>query len=133
MSVAHKTVIALLVTFSIVQGRAQTRDVVAPRFDVASIRPTNANTDADDDSTSERLDVSAGGRLIMRSIRLSSCLKWAYGVQDAQIVDKVGMTSERYDIVAQAQGPTTGNNVKLMMQALLADRFKLVLHREKKE
>jgi uncharacterized protein (TIGR03435 family) len=104
---------------------------MSPHFDVASIRLTNLNTD--DDSTSDHVEISPGGRLTMRSIRLNSCVKWAYGVQDAQIVDRVGLTAERYDIVAQAAGPTADKNLKLMMQALLADRFKLALHREKKE
>jgi uncharacterized protein (TIGR03435 family) len=127
------TALALLVSLATYLGQSQVDKL--PQFDVASIRLANLNTD--DDSSSDRVDISLGGRLTMRSIRLNSCVKWAYGVQDAQIVDRVGLTagliSERYDIVAQAAGPTSDKNLKLMMQSLLADRFKLVLHREKKE
>jgi len=41
--------------------------------------------------------------------------------------------SEVYHIEAKAEGPTTQAQLKLMMQELLADRFKLKLHQEKRE
>jgi uncharacterized protein (TIGR03435 family) len=69
----------------------------------------------------------------MRNIRLSSCLKWAFDVQDSQISGPGWIESQRYDIIAQATGPTTTNNLKLMLRSLLADRIKLELHHAKKE
>ena len=69
----------------------------------------------------------------MRNIRLSSCLKWAYGVQDSQIAGPDWVGIERYDIVALAPGPTTEENLKLMLRSLLADRLKLALHHASKE
>ena len=41
--------------------------------------------------------------------------------------------TERFDINARAAGPITADERRLMMQALLADRFKLVARREKRE
>ena len=41
--------------------------------------------------------------------------------------------SERYDISAKTAGSASNEQLKLMLQALLASRFKLALHREKKE
>lgn len=133
-SPARKTAITLLIAIGIVhppQSRAQPQTALSSQFDLASIRLSSLT--ADDDSVRESIDISPGGRLTMRSIRLSSCLKWAYGVQEPQISDRVGLTAERYDIIAQAAGPTAENNLKLMMRSLLADRFKLSLHRESKE
>jgi uncharacterized protein (TIGR03435 family) len=43
------------------------------------------------------------------------------------------INSEMYDIDAKAEGPTTEARLKLMLQDLLADRFKLKLHREPRE
>ena len=41
--------------------------------------------------------------------------------------------TERFDITARAAGPVTDDERRLMMQTLLADRFKLVARREKRE
>ena len=40
--------------------------------------------------------------------------------------------SDGYDIVAKAARPTTRDELMLMLQALLADRFKLILRNEQK-
>ena len=41
--------------------------------------------------------------------------------------------AERYDIVAKATGPAPVNQLRLMLQTLLAERFQLALHRESRE
>jgi uncharacterized protein (TIGR03435 family) len=43
------------------------------------------------------------------------------------------MESDRYDIIAKAPGNATDDEMKRMTQALLAERFKLKLHRETRE
>jgi uncharacterized protein (TIGR03435 family) len=102
-----------------------------PQFDVASIKPSTVVTLGDNNP--ESIDIAPSGRLTMRNIRLSSCLKWAFDVQDSQISRPGWIGSERYDIIAEATGPTTTNNLKLMLRSLLADRIKLELHHAKKE
>jgi uncharacterized protein (TIGR03435 family) len=49
--------------------------------------------------------------------------------------DWMDSDSERFDIVANApgEGTPTGNDVRLMLQTLLTDRFQLKVHREMKE
>ena len=42
-------------------------------------------------------------------------------------------TADRFDIEARAQGSPTRNQMRLMMQSLLADRFKLVVHTETRQ
>ena len=101
------------------------------QFDVASIRPSTLV--APSDSNPESIDIAPGGRLTMRNIRLSACLKWAFDVQDSQLSGPAWIELERYDIVAQGTGSRTTNNLKLMLRSLLADRFKLALHHAKKE
>jgi uncharacterized protein (TIGR03435 family) len=112
-------------TMCLARSRAQLQ------FDVASIKPSMVV--APGDSNPESIDIAPGGRLTMTNIRLSSCLKWAFDVQDSQISGPGWIEAERYDIVAQATGPTTTNNLKLMLRSLLADRFKLALHHANKE
>jgi uncharacterized protein (TIGR03435 family) len=133
LSLAQMTVIVGLIVFCMMyapQGRAQSQTAVLPQFEVASIKPSKLITAGDNNS--ESIDMSPGGRLTLSNIRLSSCLKWAYGVQDPQISGPGGLDLERYDIVAQAPGPTAEGQLKLMMRSLLADRFKLALHYEEK-
>jgi uncharacterized protein (TIGR03435 family) len=54
-------------------------------------------------------------------------------VKSFQISGPGWLDSERYDIVAKVPRGATKAECKLMMQNLLAERFKLMLHREKKD
>ena len=124
--------VALLGLFLVVnppQTRAQS-PAPSLQFDVASVEASTLI--AHDDTNPESIDISPGGRLTMRNVRLITCIRWAYRVQDSQISGPGWLSLERYDVVAQAPGPTTEDNLRLMLQSLLADRFRLVLHRAQK-
>jgi uncharacterized protein (TIGR03435 family) len=61
-------------------------------------------------------------------------LEWAYDIQPSQHSDGPSwIGTDRYDVVAKAEGNATDDQIKLMMQTLLAERFNLKFHREKKE
>jgi uncharacterized protein (TIGR03435 family) len=100
-----------------------------PAFAVATIRPSAAEVQFDRDGKTE---ISAG-MLHMQDVTVRTCIKWAYGVQESQITGPDWMRSEHFDIVAKADGPANSDAMKQMMQALLAERFKLGFHRENKE
>jgi uncharacterized protein (TIGR03435 family) len=119
------------VAFHVCECRAQSPATPQSKFDIASIKP--AQFVPAGDSNPDSIDISPGGRLTMRNIRLSSCLKWAYGVQDSQITGPDWLSLERYDIVALTSGPSGEETLKLMFRSLLADRFKLKLHHANKE
>jgi uncharacterized protein (TIGR03435 family) len=75
-----------------------------------------------------------GGRISMASVTVKNLIQQAYGVREFQIVGGPSwMGSERYDITAKPEGAATQDQVKVMLQGLLADRFKLQFHRETKE
>src|SRR5215471_3615976 len=58
----------------------------------------------------------------------------AYGVKPSQVSGgPKWLDSERFDIVAKAPEGATKEKVKVMLQNLLTERFKLTLHRETKE
>ncbi len=76
--------------------------------------------------------VFSPGSLTLRNATLQSIIVTAYTVKDFQ-VSGPGLDSQRYDILAKAAGGAGDDQLKLMLQGLLADRFKLALHRESKE
>jgi uncharacterized protein (TIGR03435 family) len=75
-----------------------------------------------------------GGRVSMSGVTVKLLIQQAYGVRDFQIAGgPAWLGSDRYDITAKPEGAATPDQVKVMFQALLADRFKLQFHRETKE
>ena len=69
----------------------------------------------------------------MLHVRLKSALQWAYHLQTIQVMGPAWIESNRYDIIAKAAGPVTVDQLRLMTQTLLAERFKMVTHKETKE
>jgi uncharacterized protein (TIGR03435 family) len=109
----------------------------APAFEVASVRPNN--------SGDNRISFTyQGGRFNATNVTLRMLIRHSYGVQDSQIAGGPSwVNSDRFNIIAKgdvgqspafpvqlAEGPS---RLQLMMQALLADRFKLVVRKERKE
>ncbi len=112
----------LLGSLLTVQAGAQT-------FAVASIRPSSQAVQFEHDG---RTEVSPG-LLQMHDVTVATCVKWAYGVQDSQISGPAWLQDDHFDITAKADGPATEAQMKVMMRALLADRFKLSFHHTSKE
>jgi uncharacterized protein (TIGR03435 family) len=100
-----------------------------PGFAVATIRPSAEAVKFEHDGKTETLP----GTLRMRDVTVNTCIKWAYSVQDSQILGPNWMGSDRFDINAKADGPVGDAQMKLMMRTLLAERFKLSFHRQEKE
>ena len=96
----------------------------APAFDVASIKPCDAGGGA--------VDI-APGSVTMRCMRLTGAIRWAYNVLDVQVSGPDWLNTARFEIVAKAGTPAKEPELQQMMQKLLAERFKLELHRQTKE
>jgi len=114
---------ALLLFLSIAPAGAQ-----APAFEVASIRPS--------DYRGGPLRVTArieADGVNFSNVTLRTCIQRAYGVAPYQVVGPDWTATERYMIVAKAGGPAPEAQIRRMLQPLLADRFKLVVHRESRE
>jgi uncharacterized protein (TIGR03435 family) len=74
------------------------------------------------------------GGLTYLNRSLYDYVRLAYGVQSYQLTHGRAISrADRYDIIAKAAGPVPESQVKLMLQALLEDRFRLVVHRETSE
>jgi uncharacterized protein (TIGR03435 family) len=99
-------------------------------FEVASVKPTATQG-------SFTFDFPPGGRFSGRNLTVQNLLRIAYGLQDYQISGGPGwIDSAGFDIQARAAASTsepTREQVREMIQALLADRFHLVVHRETRQ
>jgi uncharacterized protein (TIGR03435 family) len=101
-------------------------------FDVASIK---RNTSA---TSLWRYDLQPGGRFVGTSMTLGNLVAVAYGAPfPLAPSDIVGgpdwIRTERFDVVAKAVGNPAQDQLPLMLRTLLADRFKLRVHREPRE
>jgi uncharacterized protein (TIGR03435 family) len=74
-----------------------------------------------------------GSQFTSSYLSLRDYIRTAYQVKDPQIVGPDWMASERYDISAKLPSAEDRPKVRDMLQALLAERFKLVFHRETRE
>jgi uncharacterized protein (TIGR03435 family) len=60
-------------------------------------------------------------------------IHYAYTVKESQVSGPDWLTSARFDVAAKLPAGATREQIPGMVQALLADRFKMTLHRESKE
>ena len=103
-----------------------------PSFDVASIKLSPPGREGGNSPFGDNIQATPGS-LTMRRITLKAGIAWAYHVFEYQVNGPEWIGSERYDIAAKAASPTTTAELRVMLQALLADRFQLTLHRQTKE
>src|SRR5215831_18200116 len=100
-----------------------------PEFEVATIKPSRPD---------ERftLLVNRSGMMNTTATSLADLLKFAYDLHPRQIAGGPSwLESEKFDVSGKPDTPgmPTVNQMKMMMQKLLADRFALMFHREQKE
>jgi uncharacterized protein (TIGR03435 family) len=105
-----------------------------PTFEVASIKPAKP-PEAGRMMVGIRVEQ---GRFVANNMSVRMLIQQAYNLKDFQVTGAPGwVNSERYDIVAKPEGPVTsdlrGETLRLMLQSLLEDRFKLKSHFETKE
>ena len=99
-----------------------------PAFEVADIRPTDRTFDL-----KAKPLLLPGGRTEFRGITVRSLIATAYGVQENMISGAPKWTeNSRFDIVAKGAPNADVPTLRLMLQSLLADRFKLAFHTEDK-
>jgi len=99
-------------------------------FEVVSIRVAEPGQERRRD-----LNIEAHpGTVTMRGVGLGEMVFWSYKISPFQVSNLPSLqTPDRFDITAKAAGPAKTDEMRLMVQAMLADRFKMVSHRETKE
>jgi uncharacterized protein (TIGR03435 family) len=101
-----------------------------PGVEVATIKPNNT-----DGSTMQVLTFR-GRNLITVNSSLADLMMFAYSVQMKQIIGAPDwIEKDRYDINAtpDVEGTPTADQVRIMIRKLLADRFQLKFHHDKRE
>src|SRR3954471_18385672 len=101
----------------------------AQTFEVASIKPAAPQAEG-------RIMVRMGGdpgRIDYANVSLRDLVRQAYGVKDYQVVAPDWTNSARFDVQAKLPPDTPQDEKNLMMQALLAERFGLKVHKESKD
>ena len=99
-----------------------------PAFEVASVKQAAPQTDG-------RIMVRMGGdpgRVDYANVALKAVLARAYNVKQHQITGPSWL-DDRYDITAKVPEGVPADQVPLMLQALLAERFKMTIHKETKD
>jgi uncharacterized protein (TIGR03435 family) len=99
-----------------------------PAFEVASIKPA-------DPSPMGRIQIGMNvdaGMLRYNNVSLKDCIRAAYRVKDYQIEGPDWIGETRFNINAKLPAGASKEQVPEMLQSLLADRFKVQLHRETK-
>jgi len=73
-----------------------------------------------------------GNRVDIRFFALADLIRTAYKVKQFQLSGPDWMSAERWDVQAKMPEGATKDDVPQMLQALLADRFKMVAHFERR-
>ena len=122
--------VCLLLALALAAAYAQ-----SPAFEVAWVKPS----DPDGTMSIRR----SGYRIVFTNTSLEFLITWAYHIPGDRLHGKPSwLDSVRYDVTANAtqdnlpappRQPGQPSQFQKMMQALLAERFKLVLHRETRQ
>ena len=117
---------AVLTAFTAAQSTSPAKP---PAFEVASVKP---NTSGDGRVL---MTPQPGGRLNLVNVPLRLMIRYAYRVQDFQVVGGPDwISTARFDVVAKAEGGNPSQEeLQLMLRSLLADRFKLVVRPDTRE
>jgi uncharacterized protein (TIGR03435 family) len=137
--------------------QAQTTKAEKLEFEVASVRQNKSDVKQSSNFSLDSGNIYSGvnkddvfkpegGYFSATNMSLVRCIVFAYkltGTQELALRFKffTGLSSnvpewihtERFDIKARAEGYPTKDQMRLMMRGLLADRFKLVVHKEMRE
>lgn len=95
-------------------------------FEVAAIK---LNISGDGSSHINTTD----GSVFMRNVSLRSIIEQAYDLKRYTLSAPDWTNSQHFDINARATGKVKQEELRLMLQSLLAERFALKFHRESKE
>jgi uncharacterized protein (TIGR03435 family) len=99
-----------------------------PSFEVASVKPAEPSPDG---IVMRRLG-SDPGMVNYQNVTLKILLARAYEMKDYQITGPDWLDSGGYDVTAKLPEGVSQDQVPAMLQALLADRFQIKLHKETK-
>jgi uncharacterized protein (TIGR03435 family) len=127
MRVSQKATAVIAALFAVATGGT----AADMKFEMADVHPSPHS------STQQvfmRSGFYRGGRYQIRSGTMVDLIGLAYGVDNDKVLSGPNwLDFDRFDILATAPANSKPEDVKAMLQALLAERFSLVIHVDKKE
>jgi uncharacterized protein (TIGR03435 family) len=127
-NIAVPFVAALAYTVWLAPGLQDQANPNTPPFEVASVKANRSG------ALAQRIQPSPGGRLTVTNVSLRGLVRFAYEMQEFQMDGGPSwFAADRYDVVAKAEGDPPIGQIRLMLRVLLADRFKLITHIEKRD
>jgi uncharacterized protein (TIGR03435 family) len=96
-------------------------------FEVASVKPNESG------SVAQSVRLAPGDTFSATNVPLRTLIQMASGLPDRRIVGGPRWIEDRFDILAKAAAPATTQELRIMLLALLRDRFRLVTHSETRE
>jgi uncharacterized protein (TIGR03435 family) len=107
-------------------GSPQKSDSPRPTFEAASVKQNSTGRGP--------AAVQPGGRFVVTGTPLDQLILLAFDLTPVQLVGAPNWAStDRFDITATAGHDARGDEIHLMLQSLLEDRFHLVLRKEQRE
>jgi uncharacterized protein (TIGR03435 family) len=121
--------VAVLLTIGLARAQAPAQDAGLLKFEVASVKPSPP------EARGGMARPEPGGlRYRGTNLPLRLYISSAYRIKGDQVVGAPGwVDTDRFDIEAQAQKPSSLDEFHLMTRTLLAERFHLRFHFETKE
>jgi uncharacterized protein (TIGR03435 family) len=105
-----------------------------PAFEVASVKPAAPLNRGQLLSGQAHVGMKIdAARVDIGSMSLEELIRVAFRVKPYQVSGPDWMASVRFDVLAKLPEGASAEQVPEMLQALLAERFKLTVHRESKE
>jgi uncharacterized protein (TIGR03435 family) len=128
----HRSIHAVFLTALLCGGVRGQSARELPTFEVASIKASQ--TPPGRGLAGLREDINTDpARLTMINVSLSTAVRWAYKLGVYEIGGPDWISNARFDILAKAANPVAEDQLRLMLQALLKDRFKLEVHRQTRD
>ena len=113
-----------------VRADAQSSETTTPQFEVSSVKQNVSNL------TVSKISDSIPDRFVATNVPVRFLILYAYQLLDHQLVGAPDWTFDKsFDVIGTypEKGRPSAPEIRLMLQHLLADRFDLRLHHEKRE
>ena len=100
----------------------------AAQFDVATVKPSGTPRATGEGVEQQRVEVSPSGLTFVYTT-LAHAILWSYGVKFYQVSGPAWIWQDRYEIAGRTEQRVRVEQLQVMMQGLLAERFHLAMHR----
>jgi len=109
-------------------AHGQSAPSLRPEFEVASVKPHSSS------EGSPNVSVARDPGRLTYNMTVRGLIREAYGLKVYPLSrGPDALLTDRYDVIAKVPPGTSKEQRMLMLQALLVERFKLIVHRETKE